>query len=177
MFMIVKRKHIASIIIIIAILTITGLLLKSSEENFSDESIPTTVSNSDSAENKDARPGEAVMVTSQKDFLIQARNDREIIRSKAIEIIKETLENESTSEKFRQDAESQILKMASYMDSEKKIETLLSAKGYDDNVVFISDDSVTVTVVKLLEETDIAKINDIVFEQTGNNNIKIVEVE
>ena len=181
MFMTIKRKQLTGILIIIVVITVIGLFVSNDAVPVSKEHAVMSDASASGNMQSELIPGEAVMVNapnSNDDFLTRARTDREIVRSKALEILNNTISNESASEQFRRDAEAQIIRTASDMDKEKRIETLLSAKGFERNVVFISQDGTTVTLDHSeLSETDVAKINDIVFEQTGNNNIKIVEVE
>ena len=172
MFMIIKRKHILSIICILILAT--TVLININYNQKSDE-VSEIISENENLETPDL--GDAVLVSASEDYYIKAKNDREIVRSKSCELLNETIENPSVSEENRKTAEEKIIKMSEDMDKELKCESILKAKGYGNNIVFVSDNTVTVTVSSSdLEETDIAKINDIIFQETGNNNIKIVEV-
>ena len=172
MFMIIKRKQIISTLGILVV--ITAILINFMQTNVNEDKIQ-TVSESDEFEVPDS--GEAVLVSTNVDYHIKAKNDREIVRSKACEILNETIDNPNVSENNKKVAEEKIIKMSENMDKELKCESILNAKGYNDSIVFISDNGITVTIRSdLLSETDIAKINDIIFQETGNNNIKIVEV-
>lgn len=175
MFMVLKRKKI--IIYTTVLLFVISCYLGfnhsselSGEKNVASQTIKTE-------ENKELLPGEAVAVSGENNYFLKVKNDREIIRSKATELLRSILDDKSSSPESKAKAENSIINMANEMDMEVKIESLLNAKGYKENVVFISNGSVTVTVKteKLLNE-DMAKINDIVSEICGNNNIKIVEV-
>ena len=64
--------------------------------------------------------------------------------------------------------------------TESTIENLVMAKGYEDCVAFVNEDSVSVVISKTdsgLENSDIAKVTDIVMEETGltADKIKIME--
>ena len=64
-----------------------------------------------------------------------------------------------------------------FEENEVTAQNLLSAKGFNQTVVYITDENVTVTVKRdALSKSDTAKIVDIIYEVTQNNNIKIVEV-
>ena len=70
--------------------------------------------------------------------------------------------------------------MAENAVKEARIESLVVAKGYKDCVAFINDDGVNVIVQKTeqgLQETDVAKIRDIVLSETDAtaDTIKIIE--
>ena len=80
------------------------------------------------------------------------------------------------------EANASIQVMAAYTMSEAQIENLITAKGYGDCICFINDSSASVVVSSTehgLNENDIAKIVEIVQEETGLNaqNIKIIETE
>ena len=65
--------------------------------------------------------------------------------------------------------------------SEAQIENMVTAKGYEDCVVFMSEDGVSVVVStgeEGLQTEDIARITDIVKQETGLSaeSIKIMEV-
>ena len=63
---------------------------------------------------------------------------------------------------------------------ENKAENLIKAKGFSDCVVYITDNSASITVkTEQLSASDVAKIQEIVSSQTGIliKNIKIVEVK
>ncbi len=175
MFMVFKKRKI--IIYTAVFLLVTSCYLGF---NHSDDSIKTQpVSYQTAANEKDNSllPGEAVAVSGENNYFLKVKNDREIIRSKATELLRSILDDKTSSQESKTKAENAIINMANEMDTEVKIESLLNAKGFKENVVFISNGSVTVTVKSdKLSSEDMAKINDIVFEINGNNNIKIVEV-
>jgi len=172
MFMIIKRKQIVSVIGIMIVITAIFINLK--QENLNKETTKMT-SESEGVEIPDS--GEAVLVSADEDYYIKAKNDREIVRGKACEILNETIDNPNVSEDNKKIAEEKIIKMSEDMDNELKCESILNSKGYNNSIVFISDNVITVTISSnVLDKTDIAKINDIIFQETGNNNIKIVEV-
>lgn len=173
MFMVLKKKKIVlySITLLLLICCYFGVT------NNNDMSI-SSISSDGASDNKNLLPGEMMAVSSNNNYFLKTKNDREIIRSKATELLRSILDDANASPESKKDAEDAIIKMADEMDKEVKAESLLSAKGFKDNVVFISGTATTVTVnQKNLSDIDIAKINDILFEITGNNNIKIVEVD
>jgi len=99
------------------------------------------------------------------------------MRSKMCSLLAESIDNPNISSDSKKEMENKLLLSAENMDKEIQCESLLAVKGYENNVVFISDDTITVSVeCHGLSDKDIAIIHDIIFGQTGNNNIKIVEV-
>ena len=72
------------------------------------------------------------------------------------------------------------MKMAEDVEKESMIEKVAQAKGYQEVAVYIDGDSVKLIVKKdSLNEQDVAKLKDIIVEQTGISpqNIKIVEMK
>ena len=129
--------------------------------------------------NQDELPemGDAVLVSVEPQKTDNIKNEREIIRSKVCELLNKSIDNPNTSNDSKLEAEQKLISIAECMDSELTCESLLALKGFENAVVFISDGLITVSVESNgLNDEDIAKINDVIFGQTGNNNIKIVEV-
>ena len=106
-------------------------------------------------------PGEAVLTstTANVEFAAEAKISREQLRAKNKEILMEVINNTNISEAQKQEAIDSMIEAA---------ETLLSAKGFEDVVVSITDDMVDV-VVNMAEVDDAkrAQIEDIVKRKTG----------
>ncbi len=116
----------------------------------------------------DALPAEnaetAAEGDSNADYFSKARYERDCARSEAAELVKTAAqdgeENKDTSEK--------LAKYAKNTESETAIENMVKAKGYADCVAFVDDAGVRVVVKSEgLEADGVAKIKDIVIEQTG----------
>ena len=168
MFVVFKKRNICIGVGIIAIIIFFTVMFINTSQSESDDDVNNV--------NVNEQDGEAVFVSETESAVEAAKNDRDVMRSKIIEMLKSSMDDDVT-EDFAKSSESEILKLAKYMDQESVCETILSAKGYENVAVFVSDETVTITIYsKKIEEIDVAKIKDIVFEQTGNNNIKIVEV-
>ena len=94
---------------------------------------------------------------------------------------KEASENQDVDAETASEAAKSIETLASYTLSEAQIENMVTAKGYEDCVVFMSEDGVSVVVStgeEGLQTEDIARITDIVKQETGLSaeSIKIMEV-
>lgn len=75
------------------------------------------------------QPGEAVMTSSKlTDFIIQARIDREQIRSKNKETLLKVINDETVSEKEKTSAVEAMVEITKSSELENTIETLLEAK-------------------------------------------------
>ncbi len=122
---------------------------------------------------------ESVVTSSNSDdYFAQAKMEKENARSKALEILKETAENESFDADTRKNAQDRILSLASNSEKETIIENISGAKGYENISVYIDGESVDIIVEKAdFSQNDVNIIKDIVTEQLniGPNNIKIVQ--
>ena len=110
-----------------------------------------------------------------KDYFASARLTRQQ------SLLKEASENDDVDAETASEAAKSIETLASYTLSEAQIENMVTAKGYEDCVVFMSEDGVSVVVStgeEGLQTEDIARITDIVKQETGLSaeSIKIMEV-
>ncbi|MCM1498112.1 MAG: SpoIIIAH-like family protein [Clostridium sp.] len=113
------------------------------------------------------RVGETVL-TNASVSLSQAKLNREQTRSKAKEMLLEIINNDSLSEDSKKDAINKMLAMTERMEKETAAETQLTAKGFADSIVSISDDSVDVTLsISELTDTQRTQIEDIITRKTG----------
>ena len=116
-----------------------------------------------------------------KDYFASARLTRQQARDSALSLLKEASENDDVDAETASEAAKSIETLASYTLSEAQIENMVTAKGYEDCVVFMSEDGVSVVVStgeEGLQTEDIARITDIVKQETGLSaeSIKIMEV-
>ena len=87
------------------------------------------------------------------------------------------INNPSTTDETRQEASQMSLKLVKDQEIELKIEQLLSTKGFEDALVYISDEKVNVVVNEQeFAQEDAAKIFDLVAEQASvkYENIKLM---
>ena len=122
-------------------------------------------------------PGQAVAVSEISDFFVNASHYKETTRSKSREMLRLIIDNVNSSQKAKSEAENRLISISSDINNEMVIESILKSKGVDNLVVYINESSISVLIEKnsILKE-DMAKINDVIYEITGNNNIKIVEL-
>ena len=115
-------------------------------------------------------------------YFATARLNRQQARDNALELLQQAASDEKADQTMVDEANASIQVMAAYTMSEAQIENLITAKGYGDCICFINAESASVVVSSTesgLNENDIAKIVEIVQEETGlsANNIKIIEPE
>ncbi len=103
--------------------------------------------------------------------------NRQQSRDEAIDVLKMVSESEESSEEARAEATAKISKIAVDIQNENNIETLVKAKGFEDCVAVISDNSVSVIVkAESLQAAEAAQILAIVYDTTGINpeNVSII---
>ena len=112
------------------------------------------------------------------EYFTVARMEKDNSRSKALEILNKTAENQNFDEETRKNAQQKILDMAANTEKETIIENIAKAKGYNEISVYIDGESVDIVVKKKdFSENDVNILKTIVSEQLdiSGNNIKIVE--
>lgn len=110
-------------------------------------------------------------------YILDMKMTREKQRNELTQELNEMINNPSTSEESRKEASSMKLQIVKDQEKELKIENLLSAKGFEDALVYISNGNVNVVVNETkLEKTDAAKVFDLVAEQASvkYENIKLM---
>ena len=115
------------------------------------------------------------------DYFAQVRLSRQESRDSAVELLEQTIAYDEGSELGTNAAET-LNTLVSTALCEAQIESLVIAKGYDDCVTYISDDTVSVAVSappEGLTEADVALISDVVTAQTTYDlsQVRIVEVK
>ena len=120
--------------------------------------------------------GDEAAVYTGGNYFASARLTRQQARDSALELLEEAAAKEGAQESVLTDAAESIQVMAAYTLAEAQIENLVTAKGYQDCVAFISSDRVSVVVSVPegeLSSTDVAKIMDIAKTESGYSADKI----
>lgn len=122
-------------------------------------------------------------ITSEKNmkkasYVLDMKMNREKQRNQLTEDLNEIINNPSTAEETRKQASNMKLQLVKDQELELKIEDLLGAKGFNDSLVYISEESVNVVVneEEKLEKEDAAKIFDLVASEANikHENIKVM---
>lgn len=116
----------------------------------------------------------------ETDRFKEAISEREEAYKKAEELVRDTLDSEQLSNDDKEQALATVSKLAERIEKESNIETLLKAKGFDNTVAVIGDNSITVLVSSDgVTTAQSMQIQDIVTDETGISlgNIKIVAVK
>lgn len=113
------------------------------------------------------------------DFLIELRLDKEKTQKSQLDYLKEIIEDKEASREVRDAAYHQYLVIVDSMGKEKKIEEILSAKGFE-SVTVISQDACTVIIRKtVLDQKDVSQVGDVVRRVAGvrPENLSIIPTD
>lgn len=125
-----------------------------------------------------ARP-EATAAAQREDPLEKFRAERKQTREEEIRQINALLDDESVDEQIRVQAQGQLLNLTNWMEQEVTIEGVLRARGYQDPLATVHEDSVNVIVRSdALTQSDSARILELVTRETGQTggNVKIIPI-
>lgn len=115
----------------------------------------------------------------ENDYFATARLSRKQARDNAISMLKDASTDENADQSVLNEAAKTLQVLAGYTVAESQIENLVTAKGYTDCVAFMGAESISVVVEDEdgLDATDVARIMDIVVQETGYapNQIKVLE--
>lgn len=126
--------------------------------------------------------GEETAEGNKTGYFATARLNRQQARDSALQLLQKAASEEGADPSAVNQANEAIQTMAAYTMSEAQMENLVTAKGYGDCVCFLDADRVSVVVsatVDGLSDSDVARIVEIVMEETGltADQITIIEAE
>lgn len=151
------------------------------EEKTEDSEEANSENAEENTENKEDDKAENETETaSSENYFEQARLNKENSRSKSLEILNQTAENDSFDAEIRQKAGDKILAVANNVQKESEIESIAQSKGYSEICVYVDDSEANVMVRKNgFNDEDAVKLTAIVTEQLkiSAQNVKIVEVK
>ena len=150
------------------------------EENASEDEA-TETSGEENEENTDEAPAEETSSeAADADYFERAKLNREESRSKSLEILNQTAQNESFDEEIRKKAGDKILTVADNVQKESEIEGIAQSKGYTEICVYVDSGDASVVVRKDgFNNDDVVKLTEIVTDhlKISAQNVKIVEVK
>lgn len=115
----------------------------------------------------------------ENDYFATARLSRKQARDSAISMLQTAEVDENADEATLNEASKTLQVLAAYTVAESQIESLVTAKGYQDCVAFMGEESISVVVSAKegLSAADVARIKDIVISETDYTpeQIKILE--
>ena len=135
--------------------------------------------NSDAVETEPIEDvGEAVLTSSAtgQNFSASAKLNREQMRSKNKEALLDVIDNQNVTEELKQTAMEDLMAMTNRSEMEVAAETMLSAKGFENAVVSLTETSCDVVICQeSLTDEEKAQIEDVIQRKTdmGTENIVI----
>ena len=133
---------------------------KNVSENITESSTTETSSNNIESVNKDKQLN--------NNYFTQSRLDRDTMYSQTLDTYQKIIENESISADQKAIAQKEISKIIEQKNSIMIAENLIKVKGFEDLIIFINGENVSVIVKSdKLEEKEIAQIQNIVTRELG----------
>ena len=113
---------------------------------------------------------------SEEDYFTTAELNRRQARDESLEVLQNVIDSELADEAVKTQAMEEMAAIASEIDAEANIESLLISKGFDDCIAILNGDSINVVVKSAgeLQPAQIAQINAVVYEQTGLEPVNVV---
>lgn len=122
-------------------------------------------------------PGSVILTSGQgvsSSVISEAKLNREQIRAKNTENLTNIVNDTAIDKASKTEAINELAKIAEYSEKEAAIELLLEAKGFNDVVAPVAEDSVDIVInQQTLENSQKAQIEDIAKRKTGVTSDKI----
>lgn len=116
--------------------------------------------------------------SNEDNYFALTQISRQRARDEAMEVLQVVIDDENALQEIRDEAAANISEIASQIESEANIETLIVAKGFEECVAVLGDSTANIVVKSNgLLPNEIAQIKEIVCEQAGLSptNVKIIE--
>ena len=125
---------------------------------------------------------EKSLMVSGTEYFAEARLTRQVSRDEALSLLQTAASSEAASQETIDSAMNAISHMAACSMQEAQIENMLLAKAFEDCVVYIGNDSVTVAVpapADGLSQEAVARITEVICTETdyGPTQLSIIEVK
>ena len=170
-----KNMIVAACLVLIALTLITSVSLYGGEDGAYDYSQGVGMEQNGGEQNNG---GSSNAGSVSDTYFSSVQVNRQRTRDEALEVLQSVVDTEQSTATAKEEALAEINKLAKVMEAESNIETLVVAKGFAECVAVISNDSASVVVKSdELLASQIAQINEIVYEQSGilPVNIKIIQ--
>jgi stage III sporulation protein AH len=149
-----------------------------------DQSTAQSTEEQDSAQQASAQQDESTQTAQDQQaasdvgaFFSDYRSERNSVRAQQVAYLDSIIQNSATQQDVLSQAQTQKIELTDRMEKEVTVEGLLRAKGFEQAIVTLSDESVNVVVSDAqLNEAQVAQILEIVQSETGESaqNVKII---
>lgn len=114
----------------------------------------------------------------ESDFFIDYKLERDRLRSQEADYLRELINNTNASIESKEKAQQDLIALSQKVEKEMVVENLIKAKGFEDAVIFFSDEFVNIVIkTNGLLPKDVAQITDVVTKTTGITVDKITIIE
>lgn len=161
-----KNFIIAGVVLLIgAAVLLNWVLFANGDKTGYNYDKPSSVVNNEQTENNE---GEKTSEETKSTYFSATQVSRQKARDEALEVLKTVVNNESADDTVKSEALTGISTIASEIEKEANIESLITAKGFENCVAVLNGDSASIIVsAETLQPAQLAQINAIVYEQTG----------
>lgn len=172
--------------VLIGICVVIGLAIyinwRISQPDNADEAMEQMQSSSEASQSEDDDKilGEAEFVSSNSEYFDAARLNRQTTRQEAMRILEELIANENITEEERASAQEKLAALSTAADAEGRIENLIMAKGFEECVAIIGEDTINIVVLTDgLQTEEVVAIKDIAVSETAfaPECVKIIETK
>lgn len=112
------------------------------------------------------------------DFFIDYKLERDRLRSQEADYLRELINNPNAAQQSKEKAQQDLIALSQKVEKEMIVENLIKAKGFEDAVIFLSNDVANLVVKATgLKQNEVAQITDIVTKTTGISVDKITIIE
>lgn len=114
----------------------------------------------------------------ESDFFIDYKLERDRLRSQEADYLRELINNPNAGIESKEKAQQDLIALSQKVEKEMIVENLIKAKGFEDAVIFFSDEFVNIVIkTNGLLPKDVAQVTDVVTKTTGITVDKITIIE
>ena len=172
--MVIELRRVGWVVLMVAILAVLGSIgikLVGMQSSLDDDE-QMVVQVSQPVVNSQATPNST---GTEDSYFAEYRMERERMRGKQVEMLRELLNQSSSDKEARQAASLRVVEISADMEREMKAENLIKAQGYEDCVIIIQPESTTVVVaVEHLQLDKEQELTSLVSKVTKSREDQIV---
>ncbi|MDE5593898.1 MAG: SpoIIIAH-like family protein [Clostridiales bacterium] len=117
-----------------------------------------------------SNPANAEGNLTYSDYFVASRADRTSAREETVSYYNTIINSEATSAEAKASAETELAALVAGVDTEQRLETLIKSLGFDDCIVTVGKEKISVIVKSdALTEQESAQLLDMVCTETGKS--------
>ena len=123
------------------------------------------ISNSDTSSEKEEKKEETktVSTANTNDYFVKSKLERDTMYSQMLETYEKVLNSANSLETQRQSATQEIQKINETKNSIMICENLIRTKGFENNIVFVNGDSISVVIgIEEMKQEEVAQVQNII---------------